>query len=120
MRSLCGSVPIEPGSGRPSRGQMHQAPLAKVGVGRASSVRPWRVAAAPEHDRTFGIVTFPPHPIVSPWLQLQTERTWIRKGAEGVLQGFEEPLAVALDIDYLQLPLLVRLSVPVSGPLAGP
>lgn len=54
---------------------------------------------------------------LSPWLQLQTELTWIQKGAEGTLQGFEEPLAVAIDSDYLQLPLLLRLTVPRSGPL---
>ncbi len=58
-------------------------------------------------------------------LALQTELTWVRKGGKGTLQGFEEPIAFDLEIDYLQLPLLAAVRLPMLGPLrpvllAGP
>lgn len=56
-------------------------------------------------------------PVGAGLFELQAELTWIRKGGEGTLQGFEEPLAVALAIDYLQLPLLARLTLPGFGAL---
>lgn len=50
-------------------------------------------------------------------LGLQLEVGWVRKGGRGALQGFEESLAVDLEIDYLQVPLLATLSLPALGPL---
>jgi hypothetical protein len=49
---------------------------------------------------------------LSALVHLQTELAWVQKGAEGTLQGFEEPVQVSLSTDYLQLPLLVRLRLP--------
>lgn len=43
---------------------------------------------------------------------LETEATWIQKGADGILQGFEEPIPISLEMDYLQVPLLGRLNLP--------
>jgi hypothetical protein len=37
---------------------------------------------------------------------------WVRKGAEGTWIGFEEPLAVDLRLDYLEIPLLARIALP--------
>ena len=45
---------------------------------------------------------------------LESAPAWVQKGAEGTLQGFEEPIATDLEIDYLQLPLLLRLTLPTG------
>lgn len=42
---------------------------------------------------------------------------WLRKGAEGTLIGFEEPLAVDIRLDYVQIPFLARLTLPGAGAL---
>jgi hypothetical protein len=45
-------------------------------------------------------------------LALQSEITWIQKGAGGTLQGFEGPIAADLELNYVQIPLLLRLTLP--------
>lgn len=47
-------------------------------------------------------------------VSLETEMTWIQKGGEGMVQGFEEPLGFAL-VDDLQVPFLARLTLPGPG-----
>jgi hypothetical protein len=43
--------------------------------------------------------------------------SWLRKGAEGTLIGFEEPLSVDIRLDYVQVPLVARLRLPGAGAL---
>jgi hypothetical protein len=45
-------------------------------------------------------------------LALQSEITWIRKGARGTLQGVEGAIPADLELNYVQIPLLLRLSLP--------
>jgi hypothetical protein len=50
---------------------------------------------------------------------------WIRKGTSGTMTGVEEPLAMDLRLDYLQVPLIVSLSRSLTSGLrpmifAGP
>lgn len=44
-------------------------------------------------------------------LRLETGVSWTEKGAEGTVQGFEEPIATHVRLRYLQLPLQLRLDV---------
>lgn len=48
--------------------------------------------------------------VVGP-LRIETGVSWTEKGAEGTVQGFEEPIAAQVRLRYLQLPLLLRLDV---------
>jgi hypothetical protein len=44
-------------------------------------------------------------------LRLETGVSWTEKGAEGTVQGFEEPIATQVRLRYLQVPLLLRLDL---------
>lgn len=50
-------------------------------------------------------------------LTIQSEPAWVQKGARGSLVGFEEPIAVDLRLDYVEIPLLVRVSMATPIPL---
>jgi len=48
-------------------------------------------------------------------LELETGLSWIRKASDGTMQGFEEPFRTNVQMDYLQIPALVRLTVPLGA-----
>jgi hypothetical protein len=56
---------------------------------------------------------------IIPALSVETGLSWVPKGARGILQGFEEPITTDVRLDYLQVPALVRLTVP-SGTFVRP
>lgn len=47
---------------------------------------------------------------LSDLLRLETGLSWVQKGAEGELQGFEEPISTDFRLSYLQVPALFRLT----------
>lgn len=47
-------------------------------------------------------------------LEISTGLSWVQKGAEGTVSGFEEPLDASLRLEYLEIPLMVRGSLPTG------
>jgi hypothetical protein len=43
-------------------------------------------------------------------LRVESGARWVEKGAEGELQGFEEPISTEQRLSYLQIPLVLRFS----------
>lgn len=52
---------------------------------------------------------------MSEHVQVESGLIWIQKGADGIAVGFEEPLRVAHELSYLEIPLLVRGILPLRS-----
>ena len=53
----------------------------------------------------------------TPALTLESGLGWIQKGGEGEVQGFEEPVRAAHTLSYLQVPLVLEVRLPKTGPV---
>lgn len=51
---------------------------------------------------------------VAPNLRLESGAWWVEQGAEGTVQGFEEPISAEQRLSYLRIPLFLRF-VPFPG-----
>lgn len=54
---------------------------------------------------------------VAEHIQVESGVTWIRKGGEGTAEGFEEPIRADHALDYLEIPLAFRASLPAGAAL---
>lgn len=52
---------------------------------------------------------------LSDHVQVESGLSWIQKGADGIVVGFEEPLRAAHRLTYLEIPLLLRAFLPTSA-----